>query len=86
MTVGPDDGPIDALARRLAADGAAVVLVAGPDAPAVERAGRLAAEVEASGTGRPAVFVLDPTDPTDPTGPTGLDGLVAFVAELFGDR
>ncbi|MDQ4097314.1 MAG: hypothetical protein M3144_05535, partial [Actinomycetota bacterium] len=72
-----------ALARRLAAEGATVVLVAGPDA--LTRSGRLASQIEAAGDGRPAVFALDPSDPAgqaddaDPAGP-----LVEFLAELFG--
>lgn len=60
----------DALARRLAATGAAIVLVAPDnDAPAAEEAGRLAAELGAAG-GRAAVFV-------------GEDGLEDFLDELF---
>jgi len=80
ICLGPAEASDD-LARRLAAEGAAVVLVAGPDRAAQERAGRLAAEVEASGMGRPAVFVLDALDARDPA---QLDGLVGFVTELFG--
>jgi len=76
------DGP--ALARRLAAGGATVLVVAG-EAEA-EGAGRLAAEIEAAGAGgggpaglrgqnAVAVFVAGPGD--------GLDPLVDYVAELF---
>ena len=57
-----------ALARRLAATGAAIVLVAYDDATAQE-AGRLAAEL---GPGRAAVFVGDQHD-----------GLEDFLQELF---
>ena len=60
------------LATRMSAAGATVVLV-GPDGDA---AGRLAATLEATGAGRPAVFVTDGS-------PEGLDALAAFVAELF---
>ncbi len=60
------------LATRMAAAGATVVLV-GPDG---EAAGRMAATLEAGGSGRPAVFVTD--DSTE-----GLDALAAFVSELF---
>jgi len=62
------------LASRMAAAGATVVLV-GPDG---EAAGRLAATLEAEGTGRgrPAVFVTDGST-------EGLDALAAFVSELF---
>jgi NAD(P)-dependent dehydrogenase (short-subunit alcohol dehydrogenase family) len=70
VVVVPVDWP--ALATGLAARGATVVL-AGPDAGAL---GLLAAEVEAAGTGRPAVFVTDGT-------PGSLDALAAFVSELF---
>lgn len=66
----------EALALRLAAEGATVVLVAGPDGLA--GAGRLAAAIEEAGAGRAAVFALDATDPDH------LDGLVELVAELFG--
>lgn len=62
-----------ALATRLAAAGATVVLV-GPDA---EAAGRLAAQLEATpGPGRPAVFVSDGSE-------ASVDALAAFVSELF---
>ncbi len=61
-----------ALATTLAAKGATVVLV-GPDG---EAAGRLAAEVEATGAGRPAVFLTG-------RGPDDLEALAAFVSELF---
>lgn len=66
-----------ALARRLAAGGATVLLVAG-EAEA-ERAGRVAAELKAAaggGSGRVSVFV---------DGPAGddLDPLVEYVEELF---
>jgi NAD(P)-dependent dehydrogenase (short-subunit alcohol dehydrogenase family) len=61
----------DALARRLAADGATVVVVGGG-----EDAGRLAAEIEGGGAGRVAVFSGD--------GSAGdADALADFVAELF---
>ena len=63
-------GDPEAVARRLAAEGATVVLV-GDGA----EAGLVAAEVERSavpGPGRPAVFAGD-----------DLDGLVEFLAELF---
>jgi NAD(P)-dependent dehydrogenase (short-subunit alcohol dehydrogenase family) len=62
------------LAERMAAEGATVVLV-GADAA---EAGRVAATVEAAGTGRgrPAVFVSDGS-------PESLDALAAFVSELF---
>ncbi|HJP65089.1 MAG TPA: hypothetical protein VKA30_02160, partial [Actinomycetota bacterium] len=64
------------------------VLVAAPDGLAA--AGRLAAELEAAGAGRPVVFALDPADPTHPAEPAqagqpdSLDGLVDMVAELLG--
>ena len=61
-----------ALATALAGKGATVVLV-GSDGDA---AGRLAATLEASGTGRPAVFLSDGSRES-------LDALTAFVAELF---
>lgn len=60
------------LATRMAALGATVVLV-GPDAGAL---GRLAGEIEATGAGRPAVFVSDET-------PASYDALAAFVSEMF---
>ncbi len=60
------------LATRMTAAGATVVLVA-PDG---EAAGRMAATLEAGGSGRPAVFVTDGS-------PEGLDALAAFVSELF---
>ena len=63
------DGP--ALARRLAAGGATVLLVAG-EAEA-EEAGRLAAELGQAG--RTAVFLAGPRDDLDP--------LVEYVEELF---
>jgi NAD(P)-dependent dehydrogenase (short-subunit alcohol dehydrogenase family) len=66
-----------ALARRLAAEGATVVLVAASDA--LDRSGHLAAEIEAAGRGRPSIFALDPADPADPADP-----LIEFLAELFG--
>ena len=65
-------GGAAALATTLAAKGATVVLV-GPDGDA---AGRLAAEVEAAGAGRPAVFLTDGSA-------AGLDALAAFLTELF---
>jgi NAD(P)-dependent dehydrogenase (short-subunit alcohol dehydrogenase family) len=61
-----------ALAMAMAARGATVVLV-GPDGDA---AGRLAAEVEAAGVGRPAVFVAR-------SGRDDLDALAAYLSELF---
>lgn len=63
---------VPALARRLAAGGATVLLVAG-EAEA-EGAGRLASAIEAGGAGRPALFVTAGGD---------LDPLVEFVDELF---
>jgi len=60
------------LATALAARGATVVLV-GPDGDA---AGRLAAMLEASGAGRPAVFVTD-------GGAGSSDAVADFVGELF---
>lgn len=63
------DGP--ALARRLAAGGATVLLVAG-EAEA-EGAGRLASELP----GRSGVFVATDADGDD------VDPLVEFVEELF---
>jgi NAD(P)-dependent dehydrogenase (short-subunit alcohol dehydrogenase family) len=65
-----------ALARRLATEGATVVLVAGADA--LDRSGRVASDIETAGEGRAAVFALDPADPAC------LDRLVELVAELFG--
>lgn len=62
-----------AVARRMAAGGATVVLLAG-EAEADE-VGRLAADIErAPGGGRPAVFVAAGDD---------LDPLVDYVEELF---
>lgn len=61
-----------ALATKLAGKGATVVLV-GADGGA---AGRLAAAVEAAGSGRPVVFLHDGSD-------AAADALVAFVSELF---
>jgi NAD(P)-dependent dehydrogenase (short-subunit alcohol dehydrogenase family) len=60
------------LATAMAARGATVVLV-GPNGDA---AGRLAAEMEAGGAGRPAVFLTDGSA-------EALDGLAAFLSELF---
>jgi NAD(P)-dependent dehydrogenase (short-subunit alcohol dehydrogenase family) len=60
------------LAIRMAARGATVVLV-GPAAGAL---GWLAAEMEAAGAGRPAVFVTDRTVES-------LDALAAFLSEMF---
>jgi NAD(P)-dependent dehydrogenase (short-subunit alcohol dehydrogenase family) len=60
------------LARTLAAKGATVVLVG----PAGDAAGRMAAELEAAGAGRPAVFLSDGSVES-------LEALAAFVAELF---
>jgi NAD(P)-dependent dehydrogenase (short-subunit alcohol dehydrogenase family) len=62
------------VARRLAAEGAAVVLVAGQEHP---EAGRLAAELAARAPARSAVFVLTGDDTAD------LDALVELLAELF---
>ncbi len=62
---------VPALARRLAAGGATVLLVAG-DAEA-EEAGRVAADLEA-GPGRGAVFVTAGGD---------FEPLVEYVEELF---
>ena len=66
--------PVDLadLATRMGALGATVVLV-GPDAGAL---GRLAAEIEAAGAGRPAIFVSDGTAGS-------LDALAAFLSEMF---
>jgi NAD(P)-dependent dehydrogenase (short-subunit alcohol dehydrogenase family) len=61
----------DAVARRLAAEGARVVVV-GADA---ERGGRLAGAIEADGSPRAAVLCL-----SDDVG--DLDALVELVAEL----
>jgi NAD(P)-dependent dehydrogenase (short-subunit alcohol dehydrogenase family) len=61
-----------ALAAAMAGKGATVVL-AGSDGDA---AGRLAAAVEAGGSGRPAVFLGDGS-------PRSLEALAAFVGELF---
>ena len=61
-----------ALAGAMAGRGATVVLV-GPDGDA---AGRLAAEVEAGGAGRPAVFITG-------GGQDDLDALAAFLTEMF---
>jgi NAD(P)-dependent dehydrogenase (short-subunit alcohol dehydrogenase family) len=55
------------VARTLARHGATVVLVGDS-----EEAGRVAAEIQAAGTGRVAVF-------SDPDG----DGLAEFLDELF---
>lgn len=62
----------DAIARRLAADGATVVIVGGGEA-----AGRLAAEIEAAGVGRAAVFAATSASAAD------VDSLADFLAELF---
>lgn len=57
------------VARRLAADGFTVVLLA--DEPTAAEAGRIATEIQsATSPGRAAVFL-------------GTDDLVAFVTELF---
>ena len=81
-----------AVARRLAAEGATVVLV-GPDS---EAAGALLAEIELeAGPGRAAFFRLAPPGPAEPpeadaasSGPTesGLDALVEFVASQWPAR
>ncbi len=63
------------LAQQLGVQGATVVLV-GSDA---EEAGRLAASFEATGAGRPAVFLVDGSADS-------FDALAAFVAEMFRDR
>jgi len=60
------------LATGMAVKGATVVLV-GPDGDA---AGQLAAVLEASGAGRPAVFVTDGS-------PGSSDAVAEFVGELF---
>jgi NAD(P)-dependent dehydrogenase (short-subunit alcohol dehydrogenase family) len=65
-----------AVARRLAAGGAAVVVVAEEGDAAA--AGRLTAEVEASGSARAAVFTL-----SGEATPAELDALAELVAELF---
>ncbi len=84
------------VARRLAAEGATVVVV-GDDAAA---AGALLAEIEASaGAGRAAYFRIsatpvapgpapDPAEGAPWSGPTGseLDALVEFVAEQWPAR
>jgi NAD(P)-dependent dehydrogenase (short-subunit alcohol dehydrogenase family) len=59
------------LARRLAGEGATVVLVGAPD----DAAGALTRELEGS-PGRVAVFAGDPS--------ADAGALVEFVAELFG--
>lgn len=64
------------LARRLAAEGATVVLV-GDDA---EHAGRLLSEIESGGAGRGAFF----QEGGEPV--RELDALVEFVAEQFKNR
>lgn len=70
---GAGEGAAD-LARRLAVEGASVVLVAGEGDPS---AGRLAADVQAVPGARAAVFTL--------TGELGgdLDALVELLGELF---
>jgi NAD(P)-dependent dehydrogenase (short-subunit alcohol dehydrogenase family) len=60
------------LATRMAARGATVV-IAGPDGDA---AGRLAAAIEAGGSGRPGVFVTDGSAES-------LDALADYLSELF---
>jgi NAD(P)-dependent dehydrogenase (short-subunit alcohol dehydrogenase family) len=62
---------VPALARRLAASGATVLLVAGQ--AEADEAGRLAADL-AAGPGRAAVFLTVDND---------LDPLVEYVEELF---
>ncbi len=62
------------LSAAMAGRGATVVLV-GPDADA---AGRLAAAIEASGAGRPAVFVSAGVA-------ADAEALAAFVSEMFRD-
>ncbi len=60
------------LAARMAARGATVVLV-GPDGEAV---GRLAAEIEAGGSGRPGIFLTDGS-------PESYDALAGYLSELY---
>lgn len=60
------------LAMGLAGRGATVVLVGGDG----EALGRLAAALESSGVGRPAVFVSDGSAES-------VDALAGFVSELF---
>jgi NAD(P)-dependent dehydrogenase (short-subunit alcohol dehydrogenase family) len=60
------------LAGRMADRGATVVLV-GPDG---EAAGRLAARLEATGHGRPGVFVTDGSAES-------CDALAGYLSELF---
>ena len=60
------------LAARLGARGATIVLV-GPDG---DVAGRMAAVLEAQGSGRPAVFVSDGS-------PDSVGALANFLSELF---
>ena len=62
----------ESLATRMAAEGATVVLVAVDG----EAAGRLAAKLESSGAGRPAIFLADGSAES-------LDTLAAFLSELF---
>ena len=63
-----------AMARRLAAEGAAVVLVAAEHGPDTAHAGRLAADLAPA---RAAVFVLTGEEAAD------LDALVELLGELF---
>lgn len=68
----------EAVARRLAAEGAAVVLVAeAGEEEVVAGAARLAGELQDTGSGRTAVFTLTGTEATD------LDALIEFLGELF---
>lgn len=65
-----------ALARRLAAEGAEVVLV-GPDG---EPAGALLGEIDAAGRGRGHFFRMERGDDAE------IDGLVEFLGEQFWRR
>jgi NAD(P)-dependent dehydrogenase (short-subunit alcohol dehydrogenase family) len=74
VPIGADGGIV---ARRLAAEGATVVIVASDDE--AEGAGRLAGDIETGGGGRPAVFTTagHSDDPAD------LDALVEYLGEMF---
>ena len=74
VPVGLSPGQAAAVARRLAAEGAAVVLVTAEEDPQASRAGSLAADLAPA---RAAVFVLSGDESTD------LDALVELLAELF---
>jgi NAD(P)-dependent dehydrogenase (short-subunit alcohol dehydrogenase family) len=75
VVVVPIGGATPRLAAGLATRGATVVLVA--DEEDAADAGRVAAEIEAAGTGRPAVYVSPPDD---------LESLAQLLAELFSPR